>query len=62
MTTKRSLIKKLTPVIPCPCCPGQMEKEPNSLDTYYCSRCGSRVWADPIGEGLVRYNVISRAW
>ncbi len=58
MINKKTLIEELPFMQSCPCCPGRMFKEVGSQDTYRCSDCGVRVWADPIGCGLVRYNIL----
>ena len=40
----------------CPRCDSVMIKD--ERQTYTCTNCGVRVWADPIGCGLVRYNIL----
>jgi ribosomal protein S27AE len=57
---KESLIAALPDTQACPCCDSVMVKEDGSPDTYVCGNCGARVWADPIGCGLVRYSILKR--
>ena len=52
---KKTWIKDLPDTIPCPVCNATMVKDEDQ--TYICTCC-VRVWADPIGCGLVRYNIL----
>ena len=58
MSGKKTWLQDLPFMQSCPCCPGRMLREAGSPDTYQCVDCGVRVWADPIGCGLVRYNIL----
>jgi len=56
MNIKRTWLKDLHDTAPCPRCDSVMIKGERQI--YTCSNCGARVWADPIGCGLVRYNIL----
>ena len=53
---KRNWLKDLRDTAPCPYCDSVMVLD--ERQTYTCTNCGVRVWADPIGCGLVRYNIL----
>jgi DNA-directed RNA polymerase subunit RPC12/RpoP len=53
---KDNWLQDLADTIACPHCDSVMIK--NEHQTYTCTNCGVRVWADPIGCGLVRYNIL----
>ena len=53
---KRTWLKDLADTMACPRCDSVMIKD--EYQTYTCTNCGVRVWADPIGCGLVRYNIL----
>jgi hypothetical protein len=46
---------ELPATFPCPSCQGAMTIV---KQTYTCPDCNLQVWADPIGCGLVRYNIM----
>jgi len=56
--TKTQWLKDLSTTQACPVCDSVMVKDDGQ--TYICQQCGVRVWADPIGCGLVRYNILRR--
>lgn len=55
-TVKKTWLKDLPDTQACPTCDSVMIKD--ERQTYTCANCGVRVWADPIGCGLVRYNIL----